>query len=54
MAQVQIGFGTVVGDEDLAVLVGRQRPWIHVDVGIEFLQRHPVAALLQKPGQRSG
>ena len=38
VAQVQVGLGAVLGDEHLAVLVGRHRARIDVDVGIELLQ----------------
>jgi hypothetical protein len=32
VAEVEIGLAAVVGDEDLAVLVGTHRPRVHVDV----------------------
>ena len=38
---VQVGLGPVVGDEDLPVLERVHRPGIHVEVGVEFLHRHP-------------
>jgi len=38
VAEVEVGFRAVVGDEDLAVLVGGHRPRIDVDVGIELHQ----------------
>ena len=38
MAEVEIGLGAVVGDEDLAVLERRHRAWVDIDVGIELLQ----------------
>ncbi len=47
VAEVEIGLGAVVGDEDLAVLVGRHRPGIDVDVWIELHQRHREAPGLQ-------
>ena len=34
--EVEIGLGTVIGDEDLAVLVGRHGAWVNVQVGIQF------------------
>ncbi|MDT4889364.1 hypothetical protein FQZ97_1260510 [compost metagenome] len=36
VAQVQVGFGAVVGDEDLAVLEGRHGARVHVDVRVEL------------------
>mmetsp|Transcript_41611 Transcript_41611/g.97732 ORF Transcript_41611/g.97732 Transcript_41611/m.97732 type:complete len:614 (-) Transcript_41611:2309-4150(-) len=36
VAEVQVGFGTVVGDEDLAVLEGRHRAGVDVDVGVQL------------------
>jgi hypothetical protein len=38
VTEVEVGLGAVLGDEDLAVLVGRHRPGIDVEVGIH-LQR---------------
>ena len=39
MAQVQVGFGAIVGDEDFAMLEGAHGAGIHVQIGVEFLQR---------------
>src|SRR5215469_5312665 len=52
MAQVQVGLGAVVGDVDLAVLVGRHRAGIDVQVGVELAQPHAEAARLQQGAQR--
>ena len=38
VAEVEVGLGAVLGDEDLAVLVGRHRPRVDVDVRVELLQ----------------
>ena len=38
VAEVEIGLGAVLGDEHLAVLVGRHRARVDVDVGVELLQ----------------
>ena len=38
VAEVQVGLGAVVGDVDLAVLIGAHRAGVDVDVGIELLQ----------------
>jgi hypothetical protein len=39
MAEVEIGLGAVVGDIDLAVLIGRHRARIDVEIGSSFLMR---------------
>ena len=44
VAQVEVGLGAVLGDEDLAVLERAHRPRIDVDVGIELLEGDPEAA----------
>ena len=38
VAEVEVGLGAVLGDEDLAVLVGRHRARVDVDVRVELLQ----------------
>ena len=38
VAEVEVGFGAVVGDEDFAVLEGRHGAGIDVEVGVELLQ----------------
>ena len=48
MAEVQIGLGAVVRDEHLAVLGRAHGARIHVQVGIEFAQPHPVSTGLQQ------
>ena len=47
MAEVQIGLGPVLGDEDLAMLVGRHGARVDVDVGVELLRGNLEAAGLQ-------
>ena len=51
MAEIEIGLGPVVGHEDLAVLVGRHRARIDVEIGIELLDARAVAARLQQGSQ---
>ena len=53
VAQVEVGFGSVLRDVAFAVLVGVERAGVDVDVGIELLDGHRVAAGLQQPGDRS-
>ncbi len=48
VAEVEVGLGAVVGDEHLAVLVGRHRARIDVEIGVELAQPYLVAARLQK------
>ena len=52
MAEVEVGLGAVVGDVDLAVLIGAHRPRIDVDVGVELAQPDLEAAGLQQRAQR--
>ena len=54
VAQVEVGLGPVVGDEDLAVLVGAHRPRIDVQIGVELAQADLVAARLQQRAERGG
>ena len=48
VTEVKVGLSTVFGDIALAVLVRVERARVDVDVGVEFLNRHPEAAGLQK------
>src|SRR6202011_2510810 len=52
MAEIEIGLGTVVGDEHLAVLVGAHRTGVDVQVGIELAQPDLEAARLQQGTER--
>ena len=52
MAEVEVGLRPVVGDEDLAVLVGAHRPRIDVQIGVELAQPDLVAARLQQRAER--
>ena len=55
MTEVEVGFGAVLGDEHLAVLVGAHRAGVDVEIGVELLHGDPVAALFEEHGQpRSG
>ncbi len=54
VAEVEIGLGAVVGDEDLAVLVRRHRPRIDVDVGVELEVGDAKAARLHERADRGG
>src|SRR5918992_1603058 len=53
VTEVQVRLRTVLGNEDLAVLVRVHRPWVHVDVRVELLEHDPVpTALEQHPKRR--
>ena len=54
MAQIQVGFGTVFGDEHLAVLERAHGAGIHVDVGIQLEHGDFDAAGFEDGGERSG
>src|SRR3546814_1879373 len=48
MAQVEVGLRPVVGHIDLAVLIGRHRPRIDVQIGIELANPHAKSPRLQQ------
>ena len=52
MTQVQIRLGPVLGHIAFAMLVRVQCPRVDIDVGIQFLNRGPVATGKQKTSQR--
>lgn len=54
VAQVEVGFRAILGDEDFAVLIGVHGAGVDVEIGVEFLDGHRIAARLQKPAQRGG
>ena len=54
VTEIEIGLRAVIGDVDFAVLEGRHRPRIDVDVGIEFLGRNLEPALGEQPAERGG
>jgi hypothetical protein len=54
VADVEIGLGAVLGDEDLPVLERAHRPRVDVDVRVELLDLHLQAARLQQPAERGG
>ena len=54
VAEVEVGLGPVLGDEDLAVLERAHRPRVDVDVGVELLQLDPVAARDEEASDRGG
>ncbi len=52
VAEIEIGLRPVVGDENLAVLIGRHRARIDIEIGVELAQPHLVAARLQQCAER--
>jgi hypothetical protein len=55
VADVEIGLGAVIGDEDLTVLERVHRAGVDVDVGVELLHRDAQAAGAQQvPESRGG
>ena len=51
MAEIEVGLGPVVGDEDFAVLGRAHRAWVDVEIGIELAQADRIAARLQERPQ---
>ena len=54
VAEVEVGFGAVVGDEDFAVLEGRHGSGIDVEVGVELHHVDAQAAALKQAADGSG
>ena len=54
VAEVEIGLATVLGHEDLAVLVGVHGARVHVDVGVQLAHGDPEAAGLEQTTEGRG
>ncbi len=54
VAQVEVRLRPVVGDEHLAVLVGRHRPRVDVDIGVELEDRDTETAGLEQAPDAGG
>ena len=52
MAEIKVGFGTVLGDIDLAVLVGTHRAGIDIDIRVELLRSDLQSAAFEQPSER--
>ena len=52
MPQVKVGLSAVIGDEYLAVLVGRHGARINIEVGVQLLHGDRDAAAFQDPADR--
>ncbi len=46
--EIQVGLGTVIGDEHFAVLIRRHRPRIDVQIGIELLDPGAISTRLEQ------
>ena len=54
VADVEVGLGAVLGDEDLAVLERAHRPRVDVEVRVELLQLDAQPARLEQATERGG
>ncbi len=52
VTEIEIGLRAVVGDEHLAVLIGRHRARIDVEIGVQLAQPDLVATRLQQRAER--
>src|SRR5580704_4112065 len=52
MAKIEIGFRAVLGDEDLAVLVGAHRPRIDIQIRVKLAQPDAITARLEERTER--
>ena len=48
MTKIEVGLRPVIGDIDFAVLIGRHRARINVEIGVKFPDSHGISASLQK------
>ena len=53
VAQIQVGFGAILGHKDLSVLKGAHGAGINIEIRVELLIFDPQAALLQQSAQGS-
>ena len=53
VAQIEVGFGAVVGDKDFAVLEGRHGSGIDVEIGVELHHVDAQAAALEQAADGS-
>ena len=54
VSEIEIGFGAVLGNEDLAVLVRVHRAGVDVNIRIELLDRNAHAARFEEPSEGGG
>jgi hypothetical protein len=48
MAEVEVGFGAVIRHIDFAMLIGRHRAGIDIQIGIELANAHTISTRLQQ------
>jgi hypothetical protein len=48
VTKIEVGLGTIVGNETLAVFIGVQCTWVYIDVGIQFLDGYSMPARLKQ------
>src|SRR6516162_4916716 len=48
MAEIEICLGTVIGDEDLTVLIGAHCPRINIQIRVQLAEPHPETARLEQ------
>ena len=51
MTQIEVGLGTIIGDEAFAVLIGAHRARINVQIGVEFAKANRVTSGLKESTQ---
>ena len=54
VAKVEVGFGTIVGDEDFPVLVGTHGPGIDIEIGVELLESYFKSPVFKKTADGGG
>ena len=54
MAQIQIGFSPVFGDENFTMLVWTHGAGVYIEVRVKFLEQNPKTTLFQQSAQRGG
>ena len=53
MSQIEVCFRSVIGHENLPVLIWAHCAGVYIKIRVEFLNRHLVAPHFQQPPQRS-
>ena len=54
VTQIEVGLGPVIGDEHFAVLIGRHRARIDIEIGIKLAQANAIATCLQQRTKSGG
>jgi hypothetical protein len=48
VAEVEVGFCAIIGNEDFAMLVGRHGTGVHIDVGVQFHEGNGDTTILEQ------